>query len=129
LFIRFKERSDIFQTKKKLQDSMELNKLYYSIGEVAAMFGVSNSLLRYWETEFETIRPTKNKRGDRRYSEKDIEEISRVYVLVKNMGYTIEGAKNEIKGSRRITSDNSNDALREKLFEIRARLQDLESQL
>lgn len=93
------------------------------------MFGVSNSLLRYWETEFETIRPTKNKRGDRRYSEKDIEEISRVYVLVKNMGYTIEGAKNEIKGSRRITSDNSNDALREKLFEIRARLQDLESQL
>jgi len=108
---------------------MELNKLYYSIGEVAAMFGVSNSLLRYWETEFETIRPTKNKRGDRRYSEKDIEEISRVYVLVKNMGYTIEGAKNEIKGSRRITSDNSNDALREKLFEIRARLQDLESQL
>lgn len=108
---------------------MELNKLYYSIGEVAAMFGVSNSLLRYWETEFETIRPTKNKRGDRRYSEKDIEEISRVYVLVKNMGYTIEGAKNEIKGSRRITSDNNNDALREKLFEIRARLQDLESQL
>jgi len=108
---------------------MELNKLYYSIGEVAAMFGVSNSLLRYWETEFETIRPIKNKRGDRRYSEKDIEEISRVYVLVKNMGYTIEGAKNEIKGSRRITSDNNNDALREKLFEIRARLHDLESQL
>lgn len=108
---------------------MELNKLYYSIGEVAAMFGVSNSLLRYWETEFETIRPTKNKRGDRRYSDKDIEAISRVYVLVKSMGYTIEGARNEIKGNKHISSVSNRDALREKLIEIRTRLQDLEKQL
>lgn len=93
------------------------------------MFGVSNSLLRYWETEFETISPIKNKRGDRRYSEKDIEAISRVYVLVKSMGYTIEGAKNEIKGTKRVGSMMGNDALRKKLLEIRARLQNLENQL
>jgi len=108
---------------------MELNKVYYTIGEVAAKFGVSNSLLRYWESEFESIKPSKNKRGDRRYAEKDIEAVSEVFNLLKGKGYTIEGARKELKGIVRATPVKNDNLLREKLYQIRSRLNDLEKQL
>ena len=61
----------------------ELTKLYYSIGEVSEMFGVTNSLVRYWETEFTHLKPKKNRRGDRQFTVKDIGVIERIFTLVK----------------------------------------------
>ncbi len=75
----------------------DLTKLYYSIGEVAEMFDVSNSLIRYWETEFNVLKPSKNKKGDRRFMVKDIRTLEKIYSLVKERGFTLEGAKKELK--------------------------------
>ncbi len=70
----------------------ELTKLYYSISEVAEMFDVSNSLIRYWESEFSVLKPQKNRRGDRKFTAKDIQTLEVIYTLLKEKGYTIEGA-------------------------------------
>lgn len=75
----------------------QLTKLYYPIGEVAEMFDVSTSLLRYWETEFPQISPGKNRKGDRRYTKKDIKRIKTIYTLLKEEGFTIEGARTAYK--------------------------------
>ena len=75
----------------------DIQKLYYSISEVAEMFGVSNSLIRFWETEFSILKPRKNSRGDRRFTQKDIKNLELIYHLVKEKGFTLEGAKREIK--------------------------------
>ena len=61
------------------------------------MFDVSNSLIRYWETEFKVLKPSKNKKGDRRFMVKDIRTLERIYTLVKERGFTLEGAKKELK--------------------------------
>lgn len=76
---------------------MELEKPYYSISETAAMFNVNTSLLRYWEKEFTQIKPYKNKKGDRYFTRKDIETIQTIYNLTKVQGYTLQGAKEELK--------------------------------
>lgn len=68
-------------------------KLYYKIGDVAHKFGVNTSLLRYWESEFDFISPRKNKKGTRYYSQKDIDNISVVFYLIKEKGMTITGVK------------------------------------
>ncbi len=75
-------------------------KLYYSIGEVAKMFGVSETLLRYWETEFPMIAPKKSKRNIRQYRKEDIENIRVIYHLVKEKGMTLAGAKQAMKGGK-----------------------------
>ena len=72
-------------------------KLYYSIGEIAKAFNVRTSLLRFWEKEFELLKPKKNLKGTRRYSKVDIENISLIYSLIKKRGFTIDGAKEKIK--------------------------------
>lgn len=72
-------------------------KRYYTIGEVAEQFGVSKSLIRFWESEFDTLKPHKNSKGDRRFTAKNIEELKLIYELVKKKGFTLEGAKREIK--------------------------------
>lgn len=76
---------------------METNKLYYSIGEVANLFGVNPSLIRFWEKEFDCIKPGKNQKGNRLYTQKDISYIKLIYSLVKERGYTLQGAKLAIK--------------------------------
>ncbi|MCK9312361.1 MAG: MerR family transcriptional regulator [Bacteroidales bacterium] len=76
-------------------------KLFYSIGEVAAMFGVNESLLRFWEKEFDTIKPKKNAKGTRSYTKEDIEDIHQIYYLVKEKGMTLVGAKKRIKENRK----------------------------
>ena len=75
---------------------MKLNlpdKLYYSIGEVAKAFDVNASLIRYWEQEFPIIRPKKNKKGNRYFTPEDIKNLKMIYHLVKEKGYTLDGAR------------------------------------
>ena len=71
-------------------------KRYYSIGEVAEMFDVSKSLIRFWENEFDLLRPHKNSKGDRRVTPRNIEQMQMIYDLVKKRGFTLDGAKKEI---------------------------------
>ncbi len=76
-------------------------KLYYSIGEVAEIFGVTETLLRYWEKEFPTvITPRKTGRNIRQYTKDDIESVRLVYHLVKEKGMTLQGARQVLKGNR-----------------------------
>jgi len=72
-------------------------KLYYSISEVAQKFGVTETLLRYWEKEFPNIRPEKGGRGIRQYSKEDVEQVELVYNLVKVRGLTLQGARDAIR--------------------------------
>lgn len=72
------------------------NQMYYSIGEVAKLFDVSTSLIRFWEKEFSIIKPQKNKNGVRQYRLKDIENFNLIYNLVKERKFTLEGAKNKL---------------------------------
>lgn len=81
-------------------DIGQLSKLYYSIGEVADLFDVNRSLLRYWEGEFKQLKPRKKGRGSRLYTKEDILLINRIYDLLKTKGYTIEGARKALKEDR-----------------------------
>ena len=72
-------------------------KIYFSIGEVSEMFQVNASLLRFWEKEFPQLQPRKNTRGNRMYSKKDIELFTQIHQLVREKGFTLEGAKNALK--------------------------------
>lgn len=76
-------------------------KLFYSIGEVAAIFDVNESLLRFWEKEFDIIKPKKNAKGTRSYTKEDIEDIRLIYHLVKEKGMTLVGAKKRIKEEKK----------------------------
>lgn len=75
----------------------QLTKLYYTIGEVATMFDVNPSLIRFWEKEFTIIQPKKNKKGNRLFTPKDILNFNKIYNLVKKQGFTLDGAKNALK--------------------------------
>ena len=97
-------------------------KLYYSIGEVAQMFNVSETLLRFWEQEFPTIKPQKAGRGIRQYTKADIEQVKLVYHLVKERGMTLQGARDTIRRDKSKTV-NRNIEVIEKLKEIRSELQ------
>lgn len=77
----------------------EITKLYYSIGEVSAMFSVNNSLIRFWEKEFDIIKPKKNKKGNRLFTPVDVENFHLIFHLVKERGYTLQGAKDHLKGN------------------------------
>jgi len=80
--------------------SFRQEKILYSIQEVAKMFGVNASLLRYWEKEFTSINPYKSEKGTRQYREEDIEAIRLVYHLVKEKGLTLSGAKQKLKDNK-----------------------------
>jgi DNA-binding transcriptional MerR regulator len=75
-------------------------KLFYRIGEVAKKFNVKTSLIRYWEQEFDFIKPKKSKGGIRMFSQKDIDKFEIIYHLIKEKGYTIQGAKEYIRNKR-----------------------------
>ena len=76
---------------------MENKKLYYSIGEVSEMLGEPQSVLRFWETEFNELRPVKNKRGVRSYTAHDIDILRRIHHLTRECGYTLEGAREQMR--------------------------------
>ena len=101
------------------------DKRYYSIGEVASKFNVNPSLIRFWEQEFKILNPKKNSRGNRKFTHKDIEAINKIYFLLKEKGYTIQGAKHYISNEK--TSDkldivNKLKLIKDKLIEIRNQL-------
>ncbi len=77
-----------------------ITKLYYSIGEISKMFTVSKSLIRFWEAEFDLLKPHKNSKGDRRFTQQNIEQFRTIYHLVKERGFTLDGAKKEIKNNK-----------------------------
>lgn len=77
-------------------ESTHQDKLYYSIGEVAQMFDVNTSLIRFWEKEFTVIRPKKNKKGNRMFTKKDVDNFHLIYHMVKEKGYTLKGAKESL---------------------------------
>ena len=79
----------------------DIQKKYYSIGEVARLLKVNTSLIRFWEGKFEVINPKKNKKGKRKYTLVDIEIIKSIYNLVKEKGFTLEGANAKIKSEKK----------------------------
>lgn len=107
-------------------DTSELTKLYYSIGEVAEMFDVNTSLIRFWEKEFPAIQPKKNKKGNRLFTPKEIAKIDRIYTLVKSEGYTLDGARKALTGkSQEETTPQTSDSTQvviEHLERMKARL-------
>lgn len=84
----------------------KIEKLYYPIGEVAEMFGVTTSLLRYWEKEFDILKPRKNRKGNRLFTKVDLENLKIIYHLVKEKGYTLEGAKMKLKTGKEDLQEN-----------------------
>ena len=93
-------------------------RIYYTIGEVARMFDVNTSLIRFWEKEFDIIQPKKNKKGNRLFTQKDVDNFHLIFNLVKERGYTLHGAKEKLK-------QNPQDSLRE--FAIIKSLKKLEN--
>lgn len=110
-------------------EGIKLTKLYYSIGEVASIFDVNTSLIRFWEKEFTQIQPKKNKKGERLFTVKDIELFNKIYQLVKGEGYTLDGAKKALKSKNNAASflhkSAVNSVLIEKLEQIKAQLLEL----
>lgn len=116
-------------------DPSTLTKRYYKIGEVAKMFGVATSLIRYWEGEFDQLNPQKNNKGVRRFQKEDVLVVNKIYDLVKVKGYKLDGAKQAIKNktyqpqikSETTKRDNSKlKQLRDELVAIRKELIDLQ---
>jgi len=84
-----------------------IQKSYYKISEVAEMLSVNTSLIRFWEKEFDSIKPIKNKKGIRLFTPEDIEILKKIYHLVKDKGYTLQGAKDVLKNKRVETMENT----------------------
>ncbi len=106
----------------------KIEKLYYSIGEVANMFDVKTSLIRYWEKEFDEIKPKKNKKGNRFFTKKDIKTFHLIFHLVKEKGMTLSGVKKKLKENKEDTVNNfevirSLEKMKEMILEIKSNLQ------
>ncbi|MEC8853494.1 MAG: MerR family transcriptional regulator [Bacteroidota bacterium] len=84
----------------------QIEKLFYPIGEVAQMFEVSVSSIRYWEKEFDILKPKKNKKGNRMFTKKDVDNLKIIYHLTKERGFTLEGAKKKLRENKTDTIDN-----------------------
>ena len=95
-------------------------KLYYSIGEVAQAFDVNTSLIRFWEKEFDVLKPKKNAKGNRRFTQEDIKNLELIFHLVKVRGFTLDGAKIQLKENKQKTLDQ---------FEIIRKLEGVKSEL
>jgi DNA-binding transcriptional MerR regulator len=105
----------------------EIEKLYHTIGEVSEMLGLNASQIRYWETEFAELKPRKDRKGNRLFTKEDIEIIKLIYHLVKERGFTIEGAKSKLK-------TGGDDAVKkmkvvESLKKLRSFLEELKEEL
>ncbi len=95
-------------------------KRYYGIGEVAKAFDVNTSLIRFWEKEFDVLKPKKNAKGNRKFTPEDITNLKFIFHLVKERGFTLEGAKTHLKEEKQKSLDT---------FEIISKLEDVKAQL
>ncbi|MBB6682177.1 MerR family transcriptional regulator [Aequorivita sp. 609] len=95
-------------------------KMYYGIGEVAKAFDVNTSLIRFWEKEFDVLKPKKNAKGNRKFTQEDIKNLELIYHLVKERGFTLEGAKIHLKENKKKTLDQ---------FEIIRKLESVKAEL
>ena len=108
------------------EDEILYSKQYYPIGEVAAMFRVNISLIRFWENEFDILKPRKNRKGDRFFRPDDVKNLKLIYFLLKERKYTISGAKSFIKSGKKV---NERFEAIESLKNIRAMLLELKAGL
>ena len=104
-----------------------IEKKYFTIGEVAKDLGVATSLIRFWETQFDFIKPKKNNKGNRKYTQDDLKKIKLVYHLVKEKGFTLQGAQDHIKSSSNRIEDKTE--MIASLRKIRGFLEDMKNQL
>ena len=95
-------------------------KRYYGIGEVAKAFGVNTSLIRFWEKEFDVLKPKKNAKGNRKFTPEDLKNLKLIYYLVKERGFTLDGAKTHLKEEKQKTLTN---------FDIISKLESVKNQL
>ena len=95
-------------------------KRYYGIGEVAKAFGVNTSLIRFWEKEFDVLQPKKNAKGNRKFTPEDINNLQLIHHLVKERGFTLDGAKTHLKEEKQKTLSN---------FEVIQKLQKIKAEL
>jgi len=102
-------------------------KLFYTIGEVAAMFDVNISLIRFWEKEFDIIRPKKNKKGNRLFTQTDIDNFHLLFHLIKERGYTLQGAKQKL--SKNPDEQNAEMEILKSLQRVRKTLLDIRAEL
>lgn len=110
------------------EDSKDISeKLFYSIGEVADMFEVNTSLIRFWEKEFDAIKPSKNKKGNRLFTQQDVNMFKTIFFLVKEKGYTLQGAKQMLKDNK-VAIDTELEIV-EKLKKIRSFLVSMKQEL
>jgi len=105
----------------------ETIKLYYTIGEVSRMFDVNASLIRFWEKEFEVLKPKKNKKGNRLFTPEDVENLRIIFHLVKERGFTLQGAKAKLKENK--TDVVNTTELFDSLTKVRGFLVELKEQL
>ncbi|SFW38879.1 DNA-binding transcriptional regulator, MerR family [Chitinophaga sancti] len=111
----------------KTLESVPLDKQYYSISEVATMFKVNTSLIRYWENEFDILQPKKNRKGDRLFRQEDIQHLKLIYHLLRERKYTIEGAKQKLKEDRKLAARNFE--MVQALLKVKGFLTELKEQL
>lgn len=102
-------------------------KLFYSIGEVAKKFDVNASLIRFWEKEFDIIKPRKNKKGNRMFTKEDIQSFGMIYSLVKERGYTLQGAKEILRN--KLPQTTSTAEVVQRLESIKSFLEELRASL
>ncbi|MEN9876912.1 MAG: hypothetical protein RLZZ529_1909 [Bacteroidota bacterium] len=100
--------------------NLSADKRYYSIGEVAKAFGVNASLIRFWDSEFDILKPKKNAKGNRMFTPEDVKNLQLIYHLVKERGFTLEGARTHLKEGQKKTLDK---------FDIITKLEGIKSEL
>ena len=110
-----------------MQIELSKDKLYFSIGEVAEAFGVNASLIRFWDKEFDILKPKKNAKGNRMFTQEDVKNLQLIYHLVKERGFTLEGAKTHLKEGKKKTLDKFD--IISKLESIKAELTNIKNQL
>ena len=107
--------------------NLSADKRYYSIGEVAKAFGVNASLIRFWDSEFEILKPKKNAKGNRMFTPEDVKNLQLIYHLVKERGFTLEGARTHLKEGQKKTLDKFD--IINKLETIKAQLLSIKTEL
>jgi DNA-binding transcriptional MerR regulator len=105
----------------------EIEKLYYTMGEVTQLFDVNASQIRYYEREFEILQPKKNKKGNRLFSPEDVENLKIIFSLVKDKGFTLQGAKDYLRSNKSEVKENqkvidSLERLKQFLLEVKEKL-------